>query len=83
VLGYPDTLIVRRVFKTGETLLGVIDTTLVGSVPTVTLWLLSVTPLTVTVREGVVEVNLLVIHLIRVEEMDTTLQIEPSEKVTE
>jgi hypothetical protein len=55
----------------------------VGSVPTVTLRLLSVTPLTVTVREGLVEVNLLVMHLIRVDEMDTTLQIEPSEKVTE
>ena len=77
---------VRRVFKTGETLFGVIETTLVGSDITSTLLLLSVTPLTLTVRIGLVETeisNLLVMHLIRVDEMDTTLQIEPSLKVTE
>jgi len=77
---------VRRVFKTGETLLGVIETTLTYSDITSTLLLLSVTPLTLTVRVGLVEAeisNLLVMHLIRVDEMDTTLQIEPSLKVTE
>jgi hypothetical protein len=39
-----------------------------------------------TVREGVVEdemSNLLVIHRIRVDEMETTVQSEPSLKVTE
>jgi hypothetical protein len=38
------------------------------------------------VRVGLVEAeisNLLVMHLIRVDEIDTTLQIEPSLKVTE
>jgi hypothetical protein len=77
---------VKRVFRTGETLFGVIETTLVGSIPTVTVLVLSVIPLTVTLREGVVEdetSNLLVIHLIRVDEMETTLQTEPSLKVTE
>ena len=77
---------VKRVFRTGETLLGVMETTLVGSVPTVTVLVLSVIPLTVTLRERVVEdetSNLLVILLMRVDEMETTLQTEPSLKVTE
>lgn len=77
---------VRRVFKTGDTLLGEIEITLVGSVLTVTLLLLSVTPLTLTVKEGLVEdetSNLPVMHLIRVDEIETTSQTEPSLKVTE
>jgi hypothetical protein len=52
----------------------------------VTVLTLLITPLTLTIIVGVVvdvTSNFPVIHLIIVEDKDTTSQVEPSEKVTE
>jgi hypothetical protein len=83
-LGNPVTLIVNNLLSTGDTLLGVRSVTLVGAVDTDTDYELSVFPLTLTVREGVVEEAVLkpdVRHLIKVDEIETISHLEPSLKV--
>ena len=66
VLGKPVMLIVSKVLRTGETLLGVSNVTLVGAVVTPTDVALLILPLTLTVKVAVVVpvLYLLVKHLI-------------------
>jgi hypothetical protein len=85
-LGNPVTLIVSKFLRTGDTLLGVRRVTLLGAEETDTDLELSVFPLTLTVREGVVEEAVLkrdVRHLIIVEEIETISHFEPSLKTRE
>jgi hypothetical protein len=85
-LGNPVTLIVNKFLSTGDTLLGVKRVTLLGAEETDTDLELSVFPLTLTVREGVVEEAVLkrdVRHLIKVEEIETISHFEPSLKTRE
>ena len=66
VLGKPVMLIDSKVLRTGETLLGVSNVTLVGAVVTPTDFALLILPLTLTVKVAVVvpALYLLVKHLI-------------------
>ncbi len=84
--GNPVTLIVSKFLRTGDTLLGVSRVTVVGDEETETDCELSVLPLTLTVRVGVVVDAVLkrvVRHLIRVEEIEIISHLDPSLNVKE